>query len=138
MINVAPLSFLTVLRLHEVDGYHDYGPVVRFEVLDAPFLSVRRGVYLVTQGDEIMYCGKFTNTFARRWLYTKGRYVYHFNRSLISEAITQHHKVEVHAQSEDALRGQIGQPGNDWVSVSSIEEKLISQLRPAWNLMGRS
>lgn len=135
MIKVPPLSFETILRLHDVDGSNKDGPIVRYEVLNEPFLATLRGVYLVTQNDEIVYCGKFTNTFAKRWLYTRGRYVYHFKRNVISEAILKHKKIEVHAQTEDILRSQIGQTGNDWISATSIEEKLIRDLRPVWNLV---
>ena len=137
MITVPPLTFAPVLRLHEVDGSNKDGPIVRYEVLDKGLLAVVRGVYLVTQDDVIVYCGKFTNTFSKRWLYAKDRYVYHFKRSVISDAIQEHRKIEVYAQAESVLKNQLGQSGNDWINVSSIEEKLIRDLRPVWNLIGR-
>lgn len=136
MIEVPPLSFKTILRLHEVDGHDQYGPVVRYEVIDESFLATLRGVYLVTQDKEIVYCGMFTRSFAKRWLYTKGRYVYHFKRGVISDAILAYRNIEVHAQQEEVLKEQIGQAGNVWISASSIEEKIIRDLRPAWNLIG--
>ena len=136
MIEIPPLSFTTVLRLHEVDGSDKNGPIVRYKVLDQPFLAYRRGVYLVTQNDAIVYCGKFTNTFAKRWLYTRGRYVYHFKRGVISEAISNQYAIEVHAQEESVLRQQIGQADNEWVTISSIEEKIVRDLRPVWNMIG--
>ena len=138
MLFVPPLSFTTVLRLHEVDGRNDDGPIVRYEILNQPFLATRRGVYIVTQNGNIVYCGKFTNSFAKRWLYTRGRYVYHFKRSVISDASLEQHNIEVHAQEEDVLREQLGQTGNQWINVASIEEKLIHDLCPAWNFIGRS
>ena len=136
MITVPPLSFETVLRLHEVDGNNRDGPIVRYEILNQPLLTIRRGVYLVTQNDSIVYCGKFTNTFAKRWLYTRGRYVYHFKRGIISEAILKQDTIEVHAQEENVLRQQIGQEDNEWINISSIEEKIIRDLCPLWNMIG--
>ena len=137
LVDVESLSFKTVLRLHTVDGHNGGGPIVRYEIIDAPFLATRRGVYVVTSNDVVVYCGTFTNTFAKRWLYTRGEYVYHFKRGIIAETIVNH-EVFVHAQSEECLREQIGQPGNEWVSVTSIEEKLIRDLkpRPIWNIIG--
>lgn len=137
MIEVPPFLFKTVLRLIEVDGRNKDGSIVRYEIIDEPFLSTRCGVYVVTQNDEIVYCGKFSNTFAKRWLYTRGQYIYHFKRNPISEALVKRGRILVHAQSEDTLKDQIGQSDNEWISAASIEEKLIRDLCPVWNMTGR-
>lgn len=138
MLEVDGLSFISVLRLREVDGSNNDGPIVRYDVLNETFLKTPRGVYLVTKNDLPVYCGKFTNTFAKRWLYTKGRYVYHFKRGIIAEALLENHNLVVYAQEENVLRAQLGQPGNLWISATSIEEKLIRdlKLRQQWNSVG--
>lgn len=132
-----PLSFERVLRLTITDGFNADGPIVRYEEYDKSLGAMRCGVYLIVQDGEVVYCGKFTNTFARRWLYTKGEYVYHFKRGLISVALNDNRTLEVFAQNEGNLRAQLGQPGNSWISATSIEEKLIKDLRPVWNSLGR-
>ena len=138
MLALLPLTFKPVLRLHEVDGENKDGPVVRYQVLDESFLATKRGVYVVTRNDDIVYCCKFTTTFSKRWLYAEGRYVYHFKRDVIAAAVLNGHDVAVHAQNEVVLREQLGYPGNEWISVSSIEEQLIRQLslRRHWNSIG--
>ena len=132
-----PFNFQRMLRLTESDGSNADGPIVRYEDYDTALGSMRCGVYLIVQDDEVVYCGKFTGTFARRWLYTKGKYVYHFKRGLISMALSEDRIIEVFAQDEPNLRKQLGHPDNEWISVTSIEEKLIRDLRPIWNSLGR-
>ena len=132
-----PLRFERILRLSRTDGFNADGPIVRYEEYDKALGTMRCGVYLIVQDGEVVYCGKFTNTFSKRWLYTKGEYVYHFKRGLISAALADNRRLEVFAQSEENLRAQLGQPGNGWISATSIEEKLIKKLRPVWNSLGR-
>lgn len=134
-VDNATLAFKTVLRLHTVDGQDNFGPIVRYDVRDEPFLNTTRGVYLVTLNSAIVYCGTFTKTFSKRWLYTKLEYVYHFKRKLIAGAVGDN-EVLVHAQSEASLREQIGQPGNNWINVTSIEDRIIRHLNPKWNVNG--
>ncbi|MBG8555978.1 hypothetical protein I5L79_20715 [Hymenobacter sp. BT594] len=131
-----PLKFDKILELDSVDGENKDGPIVRYIVNDEKFFSTRKGVYLIVQDNSIVYCGKFTNTFAKRWLYTKGKYVYHFKRGLIATALMANHQLIVFAQSEEQLREQLGLSDNEWISVSSIEEKIIRDLKPIWNSIG--
>ena len=133
-----PLRFQRMLRLTANDGFNADGPIVRYGDYDKEMGKMRGGVYLIVQDGEVVYCGKFTGTFAKRWLYTKDEYVYHFKRGLISMALTENRTIEVFAQDVAGLRAQLGHPGNEWISATSIEEKLISDLQPTWNSLGRS
>ena len=135
-LNDVTLRFQRMLTLTANDGFNADGPIVRYGDYDKEVGKMLGGVYLIVQDGEVVYCGKFTGTFAKRWLYTKGEYVYHFKRGLISMALNENRTLEVFAQDVTGLREQLGHPGNEWISATSIEEKLINDLQPAWNSLG--
>ena len=135
-ISESPLKFKHVLKITATDGSNKDGPVVRYQVVDKTLLKERAGVYLIVQDGQIVYCGKFTRTFAKRWLYTKGQYIFHFKRGLLSAALLENRTIDVYSEGEEALRIQLGQPGNEWISATSIEEKIIRDAAPIWNSIG--
>lgn len=126
------LRFRPVLALGPVDGENDEGPIVRFRVLDQNMLYERRGVYIVRAGAAVLYCGKYTSTFAKRWLYTRDRYVYHIKRTAIARCIEAGVDVTVFAETETELRRQLNSSGES-VTIDRIEVDLIREFSPAWN-----
>lgn len=135
--DLSVLSFERMLRLMNTDGSNSGGAIVRYEGFDSSRGAMQCGVYLIIQDGVVVYCGKFTNTFARRWLYTRDQYIYHFKRDVIAEALADKRTLEVFAQDEQSLRKQLGHEDNCWISATSIEEKLIKDLKPTWNVLGR-
>lgn len=149
-LNDATLLFQRMLTLTKNDGDNARGPIVRYDNYDEKLgqklgydeeaKKLLGGVYLIVRNEEIVYCGKFTGTFAKRWLYTMGKYVYHSMRQQISLALELEGKqvLEVFAQGVADLREQLGHPDNEWISATSIEEKIIRDIQPVWNSHGVS
>jgi hypothetical protein len=90
-MQLGPLSFRPVLALGPVQGANAEGPIVKYRVLDQSVLRESRGVYVVAAGNQVMYRGKYTNSFSKRWLYARLGYVYHFKRNEIAAALAQGH-----------------------------------------------
>lgn len=129
------IPFLHVLTATAVNGADATGPVVRY-VEHVNTRRLRRGVYVVTVDGIITYVGKFTNTFAKRWLYTAGNKIYHHKRRSIAESLNDRHDVRVHAATEHDLLQAMMIPTPElmrWITIEGIEGALIAELKPAWN-----
>lgn len=133
-MHVASLNFRPALKLGPVDGMDEDGPVVRFDVLDNELLRKSRGVYIVATPTDVLYCGKYTGTLSKRWLYARLGYVYHFKRGDIAAALADNTPLTVYAETEELLRSQLNNAG-EWVDINSIEANLIRRLNPIWNRM---
>ena len=127
--HVGPISFRPVLALGPVQGVNAEGPIIRYRVIDQTLLREIRGVYVIVAGDQIVYCGKWSTSFAKRWLYTRGEYVYHFKRNDIASSIAAGFNVTVFAQTERALQHQLRCDRR----IDSIEADVIHLLSPTWN-----
>ncbi len=117
-----------VLRLVEVDGENDEGFIVRYEELDR--LPKSEGIYVVKKDDQIIYCGKFTTGFTKRWLYAKDRYIYHVKRHGLARALQNRHKVLVFSEDLSAL---LLQHPNCGLDLKGIERDLYDLYHPEWN-----
>ena len=139
-IKVQGLTFDHVLTATDVAGEPDEnGAVVKYDVMHPAVSSLVRGVYIITENDVIVYVGKYTGTFEKRWLYTNLNKIYHHKRNAIAASRRAGSSVHVYAQTEDALRAQIPAAVNDsdmWINVGGIEAALIRTLAPAWNSAG--
>ena len=131
-----PLTFHRVLRFSSIDGGTPEAPIVRYEEYDQELgRETTRGIALIVRnGNEVVYCDAFSNImFARKWLYTLHEYVFHSIRKKIAKEFYESESLEVYILNEEKLKAQLGQHTNPWVSASSIEERLIIDLHPAWN-----
>lgn len=139
-ISVQGLTFNHVLTATDVENEHDdNGAVVRYDIMHPNVDGLIKGVYVVTANDSIVYVGKFTGTFEKRWLYTKLSKIYHHKRNAIAASRRAGSSVHVYAQTEDELRRQIPAAETDtamWINVGGIEAALIRTLAPAWNSAG--
>lgn len=139
-ISVQGLTFNHVLTATDVENEHDdNGAVVRYDIMHPDVAGLIKGVYVVTENDSVVYVGKFTGTFEKRWLYTKLSKIYHHKRNAIAASRRAGSSVRVYAQTEDELRRQIPAAETDtdmWINVGGIEAALIRTLAPAWNSAG--
>lgn len=122
------LTLRCVLRLVEVDGENEEGFIVRYEELDR--LPKGAGLYVVKKGDQVIYCGKFTTGFITRWLYARGRYIYHAKRHGLARALQNQHKVFVFSEELPAL---LLQHPNCGLDLKGFERELYDHYHPEWN-----
>ena len=109
--------------------------VVRYDEL-GDLSALECGVYLIEVDDTIFYVGKFTQTFAKHWIYDTVGTVYHHKRDRLAKALESGRTVRVYAATEDELRQYIPAAQNDpmrYVNVHGIEHALIARLEPIWN-----
>lgn len=136
-VSVNGLTFDHILTATEVDELHDEnGAVVRYQIAYSDLESMRRGVYIIVEDGHVVYVGKFSDSFSRRWLYTNLEKIYHHKRNAIAQSLHAGRAVRVYAQTEEALRSQIAVAANDldgWINISGIETALIRKLTPVWN-----
>lgn len=134
------LVFELVLVATEVEPEPDEnGAVVRYVIHSGDPREIERGVYLITENDRIVYVGKYTGTFAARWLYTQLQKIYHHKRNAIADSLKAGNTVRVYVQTEDRLRRMIPLAAADvdsWINVDGIEHALVRILRPEWNRIG--
>ncbi|HEY4248714.1 MAG TPA: hypothetical protein VGM64_17970 [Lacunisphaera sp.] len=95
------------------------------------------GVYLLYSNDRLVYVGSYQGGLARRWLYTRKQDLYHFKKKKILEELRTSASLRVFAQEEDAIKKQIGQAGNQWITSAGIESFLIRSESPPWNRIGK-
>lgn len=129
------LPFQHVLTATAVTGADATGPVVEYTE-HVNTRRLRRGVYVVTVDGFITYVGKFTNTFAKRWLYTADKKIYHHKRRSIAESLNARQVVRVYAAAEQDLLQTMMIPTPElmrWITIEGIEGALVSELKPAWN-----
>lgn len=130
------LPFLHVLTATSVAGADATGPVVRY-LEHVNTQRLRRGVYVVTVDGIITYVGKFTNTFAKRWLYSASKKIYHHKRRSIAESLSAGHDVRVYAATEHDLLQTMMIPTPElmrWITIEGIEGALIAEMKPGWNV----
>lgn len=145
LADLLPLSFQHVLSLTEVSGHNSGGAIVRYKEIAPAFHRTERGVYVVVENERIVYCGKFTNTFGKRWLYEAHKYIYHHIRDIAALSITNQHQVDVYSQDIETLKQQLGVQDAPWlsryISATSIEESIIEDISrdsyPIWNKIGK-
>lgn len=134
---VGGLPFQHVLTATDVTGADANGPVVEYdEHVNTRIL--RRGVYVVTVDGIITYVGKYANTFAKRWLYTAGKKIYHHKRRDIAESLSAGCQVRVYAATEEDLLEIMMPPTPElkrWITIEGIEGALIAELKPEWNVV---
>ncbi|MBU3678544.1 MAG: hypothetical protein FGM32_02935 [Candidatus Kapabacteria bacterium] len=133
---VEGLLFRHVLTPTLLRGASSTHQVVRY-VEHGDLSTLDRGVYLIAVDDVIYYVGKFTQTFAKHWIYDRKRTVYHHKRDRLAAALADDRTVHVYAASEDELRCYIPAAQNDpnrYVNVYGIEPALIERLDPLWNV----
>lgn len=139
-LSVTGLTFDHVLTTTDVVHEHDdNGAVVRYDIMHPNVERLIKGVYVVTENQSIVYVGKFTGTFEKRWLYVNLNKIYHHKRNAIAASRRTGNAVHVYAQTEDALRAQIPVAAHDtdaWINIGGIEAALIRKLTPAWNSAG--
>lgn len=131
------LPFLHVLTATAVAGADATGPVVRY-VEHVNTRRLRRGVYVVTVDGVISYVGKYVNTFAKRWLYTAGKKIYHHKRRDIAESLSARCVVHVYAATVEDLLQTMMPPAPElkrWITIEGIEGSLIAELKPKWNVV---
>lgn len=131
------LTFLRVLTATDVTGADANGPIVEYaEHVNTRIL--RRGVYVVTVDGVITYVGKYASTFAKRWLYTDGKKIYHHKRRDIAESLSAGCVVHVYAATEEDLLQTMMPPTPElmrWITIEGIEGALIAELKPEWNVV---
>jgi hypothetical protein len=137
-LNLESLTFRHVITPTMIDGADSNGEIVGYEDHHGQLESLQRGVYVVTVDGEVTYVGKFSGDFAKRWLYTNLRKLYHHKRQSIADALKHGKTVHVFASTEEELRSSIAAAADDshnWINIHGIESVLISSLLPAWNDM---
>jgi hypothetical protein len=137
-LNLEGLTFRHVITPTMIDGADSNGEIVRYEDHHGQLESLQRGVYVVTVDGEIAYIGKFSGDFAKRWLYTNLRKLYHHKRHSIADALKNGKTVHVFASTEEDLRSSIPTAAHDsdnWINIHGIESSLIRRLQPMWNDM---
>ena len=124
-----PFMFNRIIHFTGVDGGNE--PIVRFEWYDEDLGKTPRGIALVLgDGNEVVYCDEFNNThFARTWLYTRDKHVYHFIRQMIAKDFDKCNSLEVYILDERA-QSPASRLDNPWVSATSIEQRLITEPLP--------
>ena len=112
------------------------GENVRYRELPSHPKDKGEGVYVVTDGDGLVYVGSYKSGLSKRWVYKTKPVLYHFKDKLLAASIEAGGKVVVLAATLDQIKNQIGCSGNKWVNGTSIEAHLISTLKPRWNKSG--
>lgn len=132
------LAFPHILTATAVDRNDSDEAVVRYSLAETDPRQMHRGIYIVTVDGQITYVGKFTKSFAKRWLYLEDSRLYHHTRHTIAAEIESGKTVLVYAASEEALTSQIGvdTATHIWINVHGIEGALIASLQPRWNSIG--
>jgi hypothetical protein len=95
------------------------------------------GVYIVFDGDQIVYIGSYQSGVVRRWVYLRKKDLYHFKKPLVSDGLKKGASLKVFAQDEHAIKEELGCSENAWVNSSGIEARLISLFLPPWNNQGK-
>ena len=133
---VQGLTFTHVLSAESVMSDQQGAAQVTYATHAIDVSSLRRGVYIVTVNDHIVYVGKFLGSFSKRWLYPMTGTIYHHKRNAIARELHQGSDVRVYAAAEVDLRAEIPIAASDaigWINVEGIESVLIAALEPAWN-----
>lgn len=133
-MKLGPFEFRPGLTLGPITRHKDED-VVGYSTCDDNILAIPRGVYVVADGPEIFYIGKFEQTFGKRWVYSTGKRLYHSVRNLVHEELTKGRALTVYVQDEAKLKKDSG-VDSSWVNVSGIEAALIRLYRPKWNRYG--
>lgn len=99
------------------------------------------GVYAVIvndgKADKVVYVGFYQSGIRLRWVYAKRKDLYHFKKPNVAEALRNGHAVRVFAESEAAIKSELGHEQNVWVNSASIEAQLICLHKPSWNSQGK-
>ena len=95
------------------------------------------GVYAVICDDVLVYIGSYQSGLVKRWLYTRKVDLYHFKKSLVVSGLIAGQNIRVYSKSVASIKQELGCADNVWVNASGIEARLIQELNPPWNRLGK-
>lgn len=80
------------------------GENVRYRELPSHPKDKGEGVYVVTDGDGLVYVGSYKSGLSKRWVYKTKPVLYHFKDKLIAASIEAGGKVVVLAATLDQIK----------------------------------
>ncbi len=95
------------------------------------------GVYAVICDEVLVYVGSYQRGLIKRWLYISKGDLYHFKKPLVVSGLRLGQNIRVYSKSVASIKQELGCADNVWVNASGIEARLIQELNPPWNRLGK-
>ena len=95
------------------------------------------GVYAVICDEVLVYVGSYQRGLIKRWLYISKGDLYPFKKPLVVSGLRLGQNIRVYSKSVASIKQELGCADNVWVNASGIEARLIQELNPPWNRLGK-